>query len=70
LISNLTWLPDAARVAAYKSIADVVVLLPEKERQSMVADLLDRQEVWRKVPAGPERDGITKRLRDLIQSGS
>jgi len=70
LSSNLTWLPDAARVAAYKAIADVVVLLPEKERQSMVADLLDRQEVWRKVPSGPEREGITKRLRDSIQSGS
>jgi hypothetical protein len=70
LISNLTWLPDAQRAIAYEAIADAIVLLPEKERRSVVVDLLDRQEVWRKVPAGPEREGINKRLRDSIQSES
>lgn len=70
LVDSLTWLPDAQRVIAYKAIADTVVLLPEKDRKNMVTDLLDRQQVWRNVPSGPEREGISKRLRDAVKSGS
>lgn len=68
LINNLTWLPDAQRVTAYKAIADVIVLLPEQERKSMVVDLVDRQQVWRNIPAGAERENINKRLRDSVKS--
>lgn len=70
LIGNLTFLPDAQRLIAYKAIADAVVLLPETERKSMVVDLLDRQQVWRNVPAGSERESINKRLRDSVSAGS
>lgn len=70
LIGNLTFLPDAQRLIAYKAIADAVVLLPETERKSMVVDLLDRQQVWRNVPAGSERESINKRLRDSVNARS
>ena len=70
LIGNLTFLPDAQRIIAYKAIADAIVLLPEPERKSMVVDLLDQQQVWRNVPAGLERESINKRLRDSVNAES